>query len=104
MIPRYSRAALSAMPAFIDGSTVPAPKFALFDVAVMHYESEDGQVSDELVQIVGCAWCLSASLTTAWWYHVRYLEKPTGINSHLPVGHQEDCLEDELIVLADEIH
>lgn len=104
MIPRYSRAAAAALDTFIDGSTVPEPKFAMFDVAVMHFESEEGESGDELVQIVGFRWHPSGTFVTAWWYHVRCLEKPTGINSHLPAGYQEDCLEDELTPLVDVIH
>ncbi len=98
---RYSEAAAAALPAFIDSSSVPVPKFQLFDVVMLHSESEEGAISDDLVQIVGLCWCPSGSRVIAWWYEIRALEKLNGINSHLSAGHQENCIENELVPIAD---
>lgn len=77
-------------------SAIPAPLFKLFDVAILHHESESGTVSNELIQILGIIWSPHYARSAGWWYHVRYLNEPTGIDSHLPLGHEEDCKEDEL--------
>lgn len=91
-----SSAAIAAMPGFVNSAAVPANKFELFEVALLHYESEDGITEDELVQVVGLSWCPAYSLVASWGYHVRSVSKPSGFNAHLAVGHQEDCLESEL--------
>ena len=88
-------------PQYIDSVTVPKPLFNLFEVAILHYESEFGEVSNELVQIVGLSWHPAQTRVVAWWYHVRYLNQPTGIEGHLSAGHQEDCLENELRRIVD---
>ncbi len=83
-------------PYLIEAAAIPAPKFKLFDVAILHYEGEHGQVSNELVQIVGLSWNPVGTYVVDWWYHVCYLYQPTGIEGHLSPGHKEDCLENEL--------
>ena len=80
----------------VEKDAIPAPLFQLFDVAILHYESETGEVSDVLIQILGIMWQPHCSHVSGWWYHVRYLNRPVGIESHLPPGYQDDCQEDEL--------
>lgn len=83
-------------PLYIDSATVPQPLFNLFDVVILHYESESGQVSNQLVQVVGLCWCPAYTRIVSWSYQVRYLYRPDGIEGHLSAGHQEDCQEGEL--------
>ena len=80
----------------VEKDAIPAPLFRLFDIAILHFECETGEVSDALIQILGIMWQPHGDRAPGWWYHVRYLNRPTGIESHLPPGHQDDCQEEEL--------
>ena len=89
------RGLVEELETFVKPETVPAPLFGLFEVAVMHWQTEDPAIAhDDLVQVVGMAWNPTYSNIAGWWYHVRYLYAPVG--GHLSAGHQEDCSEADL--------
>ncbi len=92
-------ASASTLSTFINRSTIPSPRFGLFDVVILVWQREDGNVTNDVVQILGFVWCPKYARDPGWWYHIRYLEKPIA-DGHLSAGHQEDCHEDELSTLT----
>lgn len=82
-------------PYLIDAATVPAPKFKAFEVAILHYESDAGEVSNQLIQVIGRCWH-SRNTGCSWQYCISYLYQGDSIESHISPGHQEQCSEDEL--------
>ena len=86
----------TTLPTFVHQEAVPPPRFRLFEVAILHFESEEGYVTNDEVQILGLIWSPNFSKVPGWWYHVRFLRKPAGEN-RLVAGYQESCREDELL-------
>jgi hypothetical protein len=87
------------LPGFIDPSPMLPPRFRLLEVAILCFESEDGEICEDLIQVVGVIWNPKLALVSGWWYHIRYLNQPTHSPS-LGAGFQEDCREGELMPLS----
>lgn len=80
---------------FTNSSEVPAPKFELFEVAVLEWISgDDSTVKKEVVQVTGMIWSPVTSREGGWYYYARSLYPPFG--GYLPAGHEEECSEDAL--------
>jgi hypothetical protein len=83
------------LPGFLELAPILPPRFRLLEVAILCYEDEYGELSKDLIQILGCTWNPKESRVSGWWYHIRYLSEPTH-SPHLGAGFQEDCREVEL--------
>ena len=80
---------------FTNPSEVPAPKFELFEVAVLEWISgDDGTVRKRGGTGHRMIWSPVTSREGGWWYYARSLYPPFG--GYLPAGHEEECSEDAL--------
>ncbi|PZO55454.1 MAG: hypothetical protein DCF15_10415 [Phormidesmis priestleyi] len=93
-----NRTELALLPTFIHPESIPPPKFQLFDIAILHFQSEAGNVTKDKVQIKGLTWSPFHFRFSGWVYCIRYLHQPTG-SEKLKPGHEELCEEAELSTL-----